>query len=157
MKPTLYANIAGLLNILWFLSCDPRTESPPSSPVPVETKAAPSVQILAPETNTIGLRTTFRWRLQDSPAREIYRYKVRLDKGQNACDGGKVEDEFDAGTNTCLTVDLSRSRYSNERAEFAIVATDSQGRSFCTRGKSVLIDPQKPSAAGCETNKRPKE
>jgi hypothetical protein len=122
-------------------------ESNPTSTPAVS--PSPWVQIIAPETDRVGLKTTFRWRLQGVPAGEVYRYKLRLDKGFDCCDNGKLEDEFDAATNTCLTVNLSRLRYSRERVEFAVVAIDSQGRSFCTRGKSILVDPRKAPSAGC--------
>ena len=110
--------------------------------------ADPQIMIAAPDRDTTGLTVTFRWHMRNAPPGEVYRYKVRMDKGSDACDSG-IEEEFDAGTASCLQVTLSANRYSNQNTGFAIQATDSQGRVFCTRGQRLSIDPQLPAAAAC--------
>jgi hypothetical protein len=110
--------------------------------------AEPQITIDAPDGDTTGLTMTFRWHLRNAKPGEVYRYKVRMDKGSDACDSG-IEEEFDADTASCLQVTLSSNRYSNQSTGFAIQATDSQGRVFCTRGRRLSIDPQLPAAAAC--------
>ena len=109
----------------------------------------PRIIIDSPVCRFVGRTVTFRWRIQGGPATETYRYKVRLDKGVNACDNG-IEEEFDAGTNTCLRVELSSSRYlKGTYADFAIQATDSQNRRFCESGRYFVVDPQLPPSPTC--------
>jgi hypothetical protein len=110
--------------------------------------ANPIIIIDSPESESVGLTVTFRWRMRNAKAGEVYRYKVRLDKGVDACDNF-IEEEFDAGTRTCLRVDLPPNRYSNASVAIAIQATDSQGNKFCTRGKGFRVDPRLPPSPGC--------
>lgn len=111
--------------------------------------AEPLISIDSPESESVGLTVAFRWHLRNAKAGEVYRYKVRLDKGSDACDSG-IEEEFDADTKTCLRVNLPSNRYSNSSVDFAIQATDSQGHVFCTRGRRFLVDSQLPAAPECD-------
>jgi hypothetical protein len=111
--------------------------------------ADPRIVVDSPESESVGLTVTFRWRIRNPKAGEVYRYNLRLDKGSNACDSG-IEEEFNADTQTCLRVDLPSNRYSNSSVDFAIQATDSQGNKFCTQGRRFRVDPQLPSSPGCE-------
>ncbi len=111
--------------------------------------AEPRTIIDSPESESVGLGVTFRWGLRNAKPGEVYRYKVRLDKGVNACDSG-IEEEFDADTKTCLRVDLPANRYSNSSVDFAIQATDSQGHKFCTEGRRFRVDAQLPPSQRCD-------
>jgi hypothetical protein len=110
--------------------------------------AEPRIVIDSPDSESVGLTVTFRWHIRNARAGEIYRYKVRLDKGSNACDSG-IEDEFDADTKTCLSVNLPSNRYSNSSVDFAIQATDSQGHKFCTEGRPFSVNSQLPASPSC--------
>ncbi|MGH9935764.1 MAG: hypothetical protein ACREAM_05925 [Blastocatellia bacterium] len=110
---------------------------------------APRIIIEAPAGGPVGLTVIFRWRIEGGPVTETYRYKVRLDKGSNACDNF-IEEEFDAGTQTCLRAQLSSNRYLKDTSvDFAIQATDSQNRNFCVTGRRFVVDPQLPLAPFC--------
>jgi hypothetical protein len=150
MKTTSqYAVVSGLIGILFLLSCT-SDNTPQSQPKTSTTPIAvpePRIIIDSPESGPVGRAVTFRWHIQDAKEGEIYRYKVRLDKGQNACDSG-IEEEFDAETKTCLRVDLSY-RYNNASADFAVQATDSQGRRLCVEGRRFLVDPRIPASPSC--------
>lgn len=117
-----------------------------STPPPIR---APRVVIDSPVGESVGLTVTFRWHVEDAEAGDVYRYKVLLDKGQNACDGG-IEEEFDAKTETCLRVELSSPRYTNESVDFAIRATDSQGRTYCSQGGRIRVTPRLPPSPPCK-------
>jgi hypothetical protein len=110
--------------------------------------AKPRVVIDSPESDSAGLAVTFRWHLQNARPGEVYRYKVRLDKGVNACDSG-IEEEIDAGTKTCLSVILSSGRFTNSSVDFAVQATNSQGRTFCTQGRRFIVNSQLPAPPNC--------
>lgn len=106
------------------------------------------IVIDSPDSESVGLTVTFRWHIRNARAGEVYRYKVRLDKGSNACDSG-IEEEFDADTKTCLSVNLPSGRYSNSSVDFAIQATDSQGHKFCTGGRRFSVNSQLPASPSC--------
>jgi hypothetical protein len=121
---------------------NPLAPTPPSPP-------APRVAIDSPPGGTAGLVVTFRWRLENPEAGQVYSYEVRLDKGVNACDSG-IEQAFAAQQQTCLRIDLPATTYSGQRVEFGVRATDSQGRAFCSTGAAALtIDTAAPAAAPC--------
>ena len=109
----------------------------------------PRIIIDSPESGPVGLAVTFRWHIQDAKGGETYRYKVRLDKGPNACDSG-IEEEFDAETKTCLRVDLPSYRYNHASVDFAVQATDSQGGRLCVEGRRFVVDPRSPPSPGCD-------
>jgi uncharacterized protein (TIGR03437 family) len=111
----------------------------------------PEFIILSPVERSAGGQNsvTFQWCIPGGPVTETYRYKIRLDKGTNACDSG-IEEEFDVGTNTCLRADLSRSRYfDGVTVDFAIQATDSQNRQFCFSGRRFVINTQLSPSPPC--------
>lgn len=152
---TMSAKVAGLIGTVFLLSCvshNPPQLQPTASATPVSIPA-PNIVIDSPESSTVGLAVTFRWHLRDDKGEGRYRYKVRLDKGWNACDSG-IEESFDADTKNCLSVNLPASRYANESVDFAIQGTDSQGRSFCVQGKRLKVDPRSPSSPTCEQSER---
>ena len=144
---TICAIVGGLIGVLVLLSCT--SDNPPQSQPKTSTVSEPRIIIDSPESGPVGLTVTFRWHIQGAKEGETYRYKVRLDKGQNACDSG-IEEEFDAETKTCLRVDLPSNRYNNASVDFAVQATDSQGRSFCAQGRRFVVDPRSPSSPGCD-------
>jgi hypothetical protein len=93
---------------------------------------------------------TFRWRL-DNPARgSTYQYEVRLDKGINACDAA-IEEAFQADARTCLTVSLPAAIYAERSTEFAVRAVDSQGRLFCTAGRTLVPSASGPAPVPCSS------
>ena len=151
MKTTsLYTMVGGLIGVLFLLSCasDNAPQSQPKTSTTPIAAPEPRIIIDSPESGPVGRTVTFRWHIQEAKEGETYRYKVRLDKGQNACDSG-IEEEFDAETKTCLRVDLSY-RYNNASVDFAVQATDSQGRRFCVEGRRFLVDPRIPASPGCD-------
>ena len=117
-----------------------------STPPPIR---APRVIIDSPVGGSVGLTATFRWHVEDVEAGDVYQYKILLDKGQNACDGG-IEEEFDAKAKTCLRVKLSPPRYTNASVDFAIQATDAQGRTYCTQGGRIRVSPNLPPSPSCK-------
>jgi hypothetical protein len=156
---------AGLAISLLLQSCS-RNDAPPvaetnssipianaaSPPQPIPTPPsirAPRVIIDSPAGGSVGLTATFRWHIEDVEAGDVYRYKILLDKGQDACDGG-IEEEFDAKTETCLRVKLSPTRYANASADFAIRATNTQGRTYCTQGGRIRVSPKLPPSPSCK-------
>ena len=90
----------------------------------------PRVVIDSPMGGTVGLTVTFRWHLDSAGSRtptspgETYQYEVRLDKGVNACDS-QIEQSFEAGTATCLAVELPAAIYDGQRVDFGVRATNS--------------------------------
>src|SRR5581483_10268251 len=108
----------------------------------------PRLVIDAPAGGATGYTVTFRWHLESGAETQAYTYKVRLDKGPNACDNG-IEEEFDAGAQTCLRVELPASRYRNAYIDFAVQATDAQNRKTCVSGRNFFVDPQLPPAPLC--------
>lgn len=146
---TICVNMGGLTAVLiLLLSCT--SDTPPQSQPKTSATPQPRIAIDSPEDGTVGLSVTFRWHIQDAKEGESYRYKVRLDKGPNACDGG-IEEEFDAETKTCLKVDLPPDRYNNASVDFAVQATDSQGRKLCSQGRRFVVDHRSPSSPGCDS------
>ncbi|HKQ79854.1 MAG TPA: hypothetical protein VJ810_39540 [Blastocatellia bacterium] len=148
---TICAKAVGLIGVIILLSCtseNPPQLHPKTSTTPIAVQA-PHIIIDTPESGTVGLSVTFRWRIQDAREGETYQYKVRLDKGQNACDSG-IEEEFDAERKTCLSVDLPSSRYSNASVDFAVLATDSQGHRFCAQGRRIVVDPLHRQSTSCD-------
>jgi hypothetical protein len=124
----------------------------PVSPQPVSTipfTPAPRIIIDSPVGESVGLTVTFRWHVEGGAAGDAYRYKILLDKGQDACDGG-VEEGFDAKTETCLRVKLSPSRYTNESADYAIQATDSKGTTYCAPGGRIRVTPKLRPSPPCK-------
>ncbi len=108
----------------------------------------PSVVIDSPIGGEVGLTVTFRWHILNPEPGEVYRYQVRLDKGSNACDNS-IEQAFDAGTETCLRVDLSPRFFSNARPDLAILATNSKGEVLCQRGERFEVDPSLSPSPPC--------
>jgi RNase P/RNase MRP subunit p29 len=96
----------------------------------------------------VGLTVTFRWRLGDPEPGESYRYEVRLDKGTDACDSG-IEEAIAAETRTCLVADLRPAVYTDTSVDFAVRATNSQGRTFCTRGQRLFLNPNTSASPPC--------
>jgi hypothetical protein len=74
---------------------------------------------------------------------ETYRFEVRLDKGVGACDDA-VEEVFDAGFQTSLTLNLNPPIYAGQSVEIGVRATDSEGRRFCTAGVRVQVEAPAP-------------
>ncbi len=106
-------------------------QSPPSNCLFVTLPPSPRLVIDAPLPNdTLSLTVVFRWHMENPAAGDTYRYKVFLDKGVEPCDG-HIEEAFDAGTATCLTVHLSSNRYDGHSAEYAVQADDGHGRTRC--------------------------
>jgi hypothetical protein len=155
---TISPFIGGLIGILFLLSCSsdnsPQSQ-PKTSTVPIVVPE-PRLIIDSPESGSVGLTVIFRWHIQEAKEGETYRYKVRLDKGQNACDNG-IEEELDAGTKTCLRVDLPYDRYNNASVDFAVQGADSQGHRFCVQGRRFVVDPHTPASLSCDSNGDKKE
>ena len=123
----------------------PSPPNPPSPPSP----PSPRVAIESPSGATAGLVVTFRWHLENPEAGRTYSYEVLLDKGVNACDN-VIEQAFPAQERTCLSVQLPSTTYADQRVEFGIRATDSQGRTFCSAGTAALtINPALPASPPC--------
>lgn len=121
----------------------------PSNRIEVVVPPAPRLIIEAPmRGDTVGNTVTFRWRLENPVPGESYRYKLRLDQGVDACDNW-IEEEFDAGSTTCITVILSGRRYNYEGTTFAIRAFDSQGEVLCERGWWIWVNPTVPPSPPC--------
>ncbi len=122
--------------------------------------AAPRVVIECPlAADTVGYDVPFRYALENPDSGRTYTYTVKLDKGTNACDTGKLEDVFSVGTLTCVVITLTDpKRYDHASLEFAIEATDDLGAVFCTRGNGErYVDPtiQGANCMSCTTPIRP--
>jgi hypothetical protein len=104
--------------------------------------------IESPVGGTVGLTVTFRWRLANPEPGEVYQYEVRLDKGTNACDGG-IEEAIAASTPTCIAVNLRPDIYADTNVDFAVRATNSQGRAFCTAGQRLFVNANTPAPPPC--------
>jgi hypothetical protein len=98
----------------------------------------PSLVIDAPTTNPTGLRVTFAWHMDNAALNRSYRFQVRLDKGVDPCDSG-IEESFDAGDRTKLTVTLDDARYRGFLVDFAIRADDGQGFKTCVYGRRFKV------------------
>jgi hypothetical protein len=98
----------------------------------------PSVIIDEPSGDPTSLNVTFAWRLANADPERSYRFHVRLDKGQNACDTF-IEETFSAETNTRLTVDLDPRRYAGASVDFGILAEDGLGFVICTQGRRFRL------------------
>ena len=79
---------------------------------------------------------------------EIYRYEVRLDKGVNACDR-QIEQSFEAGSGSCLVVQLPSAIYDGQRVEFGIRATNSKGDVTCSTGNAFSVSAAVLPSAPC--------
>lgn len=108
----------------------------------------PGVVIDSPSGGTVALKVTFRWHLENPRPGETYRYEVRLDKGIDACDNA-IEEAFSSDGGTCLALDLPTAIYTDVNVDFAVRATDSQGRSICTRGQRLFVSPNAPPSPQC--------
>jgi hypothetical protein len=98
----------------------------------------PRLVIDAPAGNPTSLTVTFEWRLLDGDPARTYQYQVRLDKGVDACDSG-IEEAFNAGAATRLTVTLETSRYRGQSVDFAIRLDDGAGLTLCERGRRFTL------------------
>lgn len=98
----------------------------------------PQPRLVVRTPSVTGLRVTFEWSLQNPDARETYRFRVLLDKGVNACDGS-IEEGFDAGSSSSLTVELDRTRYRGQSVDFAVQAEGTRGTRICQPGPRFTI------------------
>ena len=105
----------------------------------------------APVDRTVGLHATFKWHLQNPDPADTYRYELRFDKGEDACDS-RVEQSFPAEARTCLTVDLDSRIYGGQKVWFGIQAINGKGQAFCAEGKRLSISKSAPPAPGCESS-----
>jgi hypothetical protein len=115
----------------------PPPPPPPRPPVPPP-PPPPRVIVDAPRSDPRSLAVTFAWHIQNPDPERTYRFKVHLDKGVDPCDRG-VEETFDAGRATTLTVQLDAARYAGHSVDFGIRADDRQGFSVCERGRRFRL------------------
>jgi hypothetical protein len=111
----------------------------PPTPLPAPSQFSPRLVIDAPSSDPTSLTVTFEWHLVDADPAGTYHFEVRLDKGVNACDTGKSEDVFDAGTSTQLAVSLDPVRYRGQSVDFGIRADDGRGFSICQQGRRFSL------------------
>jgi hypothetical protein len=107
----------------------------------------------APADRSVGLRATFRWHLSNADPADTYRYEVRFDKGENACDAS-IEQSFPAESRTCLTIDLSSQIYGGQKVWFGVMATNGKGQTFCAEGRRLAVSRTAAPAASCEVGSR---
>jgi hypothetical protein len=122
---------------------EPVTVAPPGS----QTRMIIDV----PADRTVGLHATFKWHLQNADPADTYRYELRFDKGENACDNS-VEQSFPAESRTCLTIDLDSRIYGGQKVWFGIQAINGKGQAFCAEGKRLSISKSAPPAPGCDAS-----
>jgi hypothetical protein len=96
------------------------------------------VIIDAPTTNPSSLTVHFAWRLIDADPARSYRFQTRLDLGVNACDGG-IEESFEAGDASNLTVTLDPRRYQGRSVDFAVQVLDDRGFRVCQQGRRFTL------------------
>jgi hypothetical protein len=114
----------------------------------------PRLIVDAPSGGTVGLTTIFRWRVENAQSAEVYRFRVHLDKGVDACNGA-IEETFDAGNATCLDATLDRARYDGFNVGFAVRVDDLSGNSVCQRGQGFRVDRSLPPPAPDPSCSRP--
>ena len=136
-----------VISLLATVACErePVSVAPPGSTT--------RMVIDAPVDRTVGLHATFKWHLQNPDPADTYRYELRFDKGEDACDN-RVEQSFPAESRTCLTVDLDSRIYGGQKAWFGIQAINSKGQAFCAEGKRLSISKSAPPAPNCESSAR---
>lgn len=109
----------------------------------------PRLVIDSPLVPEMGLKVTFRWRMENPEPGEIYQYDVRFDKGIDACNG-YIEKSYPAGINTCLAVDVRGTYLVNESVAWAVRAVNSRGVTFCAYGSRLFFrlgGPEDPSCS----------